>query len=310
MIISAPGKLVLAGEYAVLEGYAGLVMAVGRRVVLTTSEHLSHSRLWEAVSQNQCEPRFKITSRALYEGMHKLGLGSSAAAAVCMAAYCSEKKKELHHPSKIFKIILSLFGLSENNKIYPFALEGHRRFSSGLGSGIDIAASYYGGLIRFQNGQATRLKPVFDAQSLLCVFTQKSQSTRAFLNRVSDYKAQKPQDFSQLMKNLGSLTPQWEAIYTKIYDRKILEGLVTENLKLLKQLSDKAKITLLTPEQEKIAQVCQKYQAVSKPSGAGGGDITLCFVPPENRQNLSLALIKLGFIPLDLDYFAPGLQFT
>src|SRR3989338_13528 len=213
-MISAPGKLVLSGEYAVLEGHAGLAMAVGRRVILSPSEHLSYSRLWEAVSQNACEPRFKITSRSLYEGMHKLGLGSSAAAAVCMGA---------------------------------------------------------------------------------------------FMMSVLKYKSEESKDFSRLMDDIGALTPRWEAVFTQGYDPKSLEDLLADNLRLLKKLSDKAKITLFTPEQEKIAQVCSDYQAVSKPSGAGGGDITLCFVPPENREDLSRTLSQLGFLPLDLDYFAAGL---
>lgn len=282
-MISAPGKLVLAGEYAVLEGYPGLVMAVNRRVVLTPSEHLSHSRLWEAVSQSQCEPRFKITSRALYEGIHKLGLGSSAAAAVCMAAYV------------------------QSSNTYQLALEGHKRFSGGLGSGIDIAASYYGGLIRFQNKQVTQLQPAFDARSLLCIFTKKSQSTRAFLARVLDYKSREPENYASLMAELGALTSRWESVYMNACDWQSLGALVTENLNLLKQLSEKADIKLLTPEQEIISEVSLRYNAFSKPSGAGGGDITLCFVPPENRENLSNALTELGFVPLDLDYFAPGL---
>jgi phosphomevalonate kinase len=283
-MISAPGKLVLAGEYAVLDGHPGLVMAVGRRVKLISSQHLTHSRLWDAVAQHACEPRFKIDSTALYEGSRKLGLGSSAAAAVCMAAY-------LKVPN-----------------IYQTALEGHRRFSEGLGSGIDIAASYHGGLLRFQSGQATQLKPVFDSQSLLCVFTKKSQNTRIFLAQVLDYQSREPENYARLMTDLGALTPAWESVYTGAQSFADIGKLIQANLTLLAKLSQKAKIGLLTPEQEQIAAECQKYGASSKPSGAGGGDITLCYVPPENRAALSEALRQLGFLPLNLDYFAPGLE--
>ena len=283
-MISAPGKLVLAGEYAVLEGHPGLVMAVNRRVILTPSKHLSRSKLWDAVAQGACEPRFKIDSSQLYEGQRKLGLGSSAAAAVCMAAYLAK------------------------GEIYRVAFEGHRRFSQGLGSGIDIAASYYGGLLKFQNGQATALKPAFDSRSLLCVFTKKSQSTRGFLMRVRDYQSREPQDYTRLMADLGALSPAWEAIFTGTYQWHGLGELVTANLALLKKLSEKAKIKLLTSEQEQIAEMAAQYGAYSKPSGAGGGDITLCFVSPDQRNALATALRIRGFLPLDLDYFAPGLE--
>lgn len=283
-MISAPGKLVLAGEYAVLEGYPGLAMAVHRRVILTPSQHISRSRLWDAIAQNQDVPRFKIDSRALYEGQHKLGLGSSAAAAVCMAAF-------LRVPD-----------------IYRRALEGHQRFSGGLGSGIDIAASYYGGLIRFQKAQATPIKPNFNSKSLLCVFTKKSQNTRVFLSRFLDYKSREPQDCVQLMADLGALSPTWESVYTNACDWRDLGKLVAVNLELLQKLSEKAKITLITPEQEKIAQIVTKYGGFSKPSGAGGGDIMLCFVPPDHRNVLTTTLRESGFLPLDLDYFAPGLS--
>lgn len=277
-MMSAPGKLVLAGEYAVLDRHPGLVMAVNRRVVLNPASKPSYSELWNWIADGKQEPLFQVDSSALYYNKIKLGLGSSAAVAVCMSAYFSP------------------------TEIYERAFQAHRQFSGGVGSGIDIAASYYGGLLRFQNGVATKLEPKFDSSMLLCVFSKKSQKTSDFVGKVLASKD------SKLMAELGALTATWQDLFTRTWDWCVLRELVKTNLSLLGKLSERAQISLLTPEFEQISELASTYGASVKPSGAGGGDVTLCFVLPENREGLSRSLEQTGFLPLELDYFAEGLD--
>ncbi|MBL4819146.1 MAG: hypothetical protein JKY15_07990 [Deltaproteobacteria bacterium] len=283
--ISCPGKLVLAGEYAVLEGYPGLAMGVSRRVYLKPSNKLHRSKLWDAVSAgHDVEPRFEIDSSALYEGEHKLGLGSSAAAAVCMAGFI--------------------------DSINPFriALEGHQRFAGGLGSGIDVATCYQGGLVRFaKGGDIEPLWSNLNQETIMTVFTGKSSKTEVFLKKLQDYQKQNPDDYKQLIADIGALTPAWEEFYTGEATWALLSEVVQANREVLIKLSQAAKIQVMSSEQHAIWAICRQFGAFSKPSGAGGGDITLCFLPPEARTDLGFALRNSGFKPLKIGYFEPGL---
>jgi phosphomevalonate kinase len=147
---SAPGKLVLCGEYAVLDGAPALVMAVDRRAVVrrvpSAGSGAVPGGLLDAVRLVA-----GIADRALAVDMDtaafhrqgergaKLGLGSSAALA---AALC-----RLLLPSD-----------ATERAVLESALAAHRHFQSGNGSGVDVAASVVGGLIcyRMHNAEVER----------------------------------------------------------------------------------------------------------------------------------------------------------
>jgi phosphomevalonate kinase len=97
---TAPGKLILTGEYAVLDGATAVVIAVDRRVVARRVPEAQPSPFLAAVAE-QLAARFgaespaattaraiAVDSSACYaaEGGMKLGLGSSAAVTVAAAA--------------------------------------------------------------------------------------------------------------------------------------------------------------------------------------------------------------------------------
>ena len=94
MIVSAPGKLILAGEYAVLRGGIAVVAAVRRRAVARVVPHdpgrvLSPfldaaARVLESADAADAAALLRgsieVDTSALHDGPTKLGLGSSAAA--------------------------------------------------------------------------------------------------------------------------------------------------------------------------------------------------------------------------------------
>ena len=147
-LVLAPGKLFLAGEYAVLEG--GVAAAGGRRT-LRRGPVPARVRARERPGGRGGGPRAAETlgevADAVPEGAAlvdtagftengvKLGLGSSAAAAVAAAG-----------------AVLEYAGVSvATNKelLFSVADAAHRAAQGGVGSGADIAAAVYGGFVRY-----------------------------------------------------------------------------------------------------------------------------------------------------------------
>jgi phosphomevalonate kinase len=119
MKVIAPGKLVLTGAYAVLEGAPAIVAAVDRYAVAEVARPDS------------------VDTRALHdEGGRKLGLGSSAASMVASAAArAAARGEDLGDPwvrAALFRRVR----------------DAHARAQHG-GSGVDVAAAVHGGTLRY-----------------------------------------------------------------------------------------------------------------------------------------------------------------
>ncbi|MEM1348351.1 MAG: hypothetical protein AAGI01_07355 [Myxococcota bacterium] len=142
---SAPGKLFVFGEYAVLACAPCVVLSVGRRVV--ASAHATPQPAYvtrgAALAEDTRLPDMALTElndarsaawfstdvSALYDGDIKLGLGSSAAS---MAALMLAAKR------------------LPADELFAHAWRAHRALQSGRGSGADVAASCYGGVLGYQ----------------------------------------------------------------------------------------------------------------------------------------------------------------
>src|SRR5262245_37809403 len=133
MIARAPGKVVISGAYAVLEGAPAIVAAVDRYVTADarrTADAVTPEV--RAALGNRDAPAFD--ARALRRGDNKLGLGSSAA--ILVASLGAVALRDLGP--------LSDDALAA--QVFEPALAAHRAAQGG-GSGIDVAASTYGGVL-------------------------------------------------------------------------------------------------------------------------------------------------------------------
>ncbi|HTL34189.1 MAG TPA: hypothetical protein VL326_13760 [Kofleriaceae bacterium] len=153
MIATAPGKLILTGEYAVLEGAPALVVAVNRRVVATRRKApRGSSPFLIAVADviaakygaehpaTRAAMEIVVDSTAFYQGTEKLGLGSSAAVTVAATALA------LAADQRAIPVV-------DKVEVLAIATAAHARAQGergARGSGADIAAAVFGGVLAFQ----------------------------------------------------------------------------------------------------------------------------------------------------------------
>jgi phosphomevalonate kinase len=145
MMATAPGKLILTGEYAVLDGAPAIVVAVDRRVIarrnatprgsspflLAVAEEIAARRGADDPAAHAAL-EISVDSTAFYHRLTKLGFGSSAAVTVAATALALDT--------------------TDPQEVLPVALAAHARAQGprgARGSGADIAAAVHGGTIVF-----------------------------------------------------------------------------------------------------------------------------------------------------------------
>lgn len=257
---SAPGKVIIAGEYAVLDGAPALVMAVDRRAsaALAAPGERSSDALPELLGavcrELDIEPpscgaaldttAFYATDRAGHR--RKLGLGSSAA---LTAALCR----------------LLLPADAPLASVLRFALAAHRRFQAGHGSGLDVAASITGGLLSFR-------LPGNDIEALSWPgglyysvwWSGIPASTRASLeqwSRIGESTTRR-----ELSAAAGSAAGAWSG------GSAVLPALANY-ADALAAFDRQHGLGIFGAGHGDLAEAARRLGAVYKPCGAGGGDI-------------------------------------
>ena len=161
---SAPGKLVLLGDYAVLEGARAMVCAVDRRAVGRRDPEGPGSAVVDAVlAEAGSTDRVRIDTGGFVEPTgEKLGIGSSAAVAVITAALATGRGDE---------------------RCLALALAGHRAAAGGVGSGIDVAVSFHGGVIASarQPAEVEPLPSRLPGLHMSALYANESASTAALV---------------------------------------------------------------------------------------------------------------------------------
>jgi len=275
--IFAPGKLMVGGEYAVLDGAPALVQAVSAGVTCLVTAH-PHLRIdtpdgddrfvraaLEEIGAPSAHYRF---SNVGMEGLQsKPGVGGSAAATVAAVRA----------------------GGGEGLEAYGI----HHRVQ-GSGSGADVAASLYGGLIRFQPNSpfptVRRLPPVRP----VVIFTGQSAKTGP---RVAQYRAWAPEARQSFVSDMTAAVDNFSA--QPITATKEMGA-------LLLSMALKAHIDYDTPALVRIRALAAQEGGAARASGAGGGDSAIAFFNDADQENAFIQTATAdGFMILPLKPAAP-----
>ena len=292
---SAPAKVVLSGEYAVLVGAPALVAALDRRVGcrLTVQRqggweflgtgHDMHRRLSreevlaspadtlagivpQVLPPGETPPhvRVEIDSSGCYLEGVKLGVGSSAAVVASLAT--------------------ALAALAGRRCTLAELLTLHRRLQGG-GSGLDVAAAATGGVSRFTAGNAVPVALPREVH-LRFVFAGHGSATSAMLARFHAWrKGQTPAALRRLRHAAEEVAAQASASTNA---HSFLDALA-RYAEALRQMDDAAGIGIFGPAHHAAAQVAEETGVAYKPCGAGGGDIGMAASDSTARLDAFLA---------------------
>ena len=338
--VVAPGKLMLSGEWSVLElGNPCIVIALNKNVEVEAKEakgieisspgfgiknvkakFLDGKLLYESrVSgeqekflvfvKNSIETALKYlqekgkkpkgfnlstksdeTVAKTKQGRQKIGFGSSAAVTVATIAAVIK----LHGNGIESK--------KEKESIFKLACIAHFLGQGKVGSSFDVAASTFGGLLKYTKFDAKWLEKELAGKSIaetveeewpslsfenlsvpknFCFvvgFSGKSASTKELVEKMKAFKENDKESYQKIMNSIKGVTEQMANAIKKNDSQKVMQ-LVHENRKLLKELAQNSGNDLETKELTEIIETANNAGGAAKFSGAGGGDcaIAVCF---------------------------------
>ncbi|MCI0516397.1 MAG: hypothetical protein L0Y45_01040 [Woeseiaceae bacterium] len=326
---SAPGKIVLCGEYAVLGGAPAIVTAVDRRarVVLETiggKEHLldapgmasggSQFRRLASGAYTWSGPRYPLVEHVLDacpaaaaaslsmqldtqafrdpQSGAKLGLGSSAALATALAAALD-----------------ALFPGGPD--VHQMAAAAHRNYQSGNGSGADVAASFAGGTIRFQRSDTgpgrlpgVRALPWPKGLEYRVLWSGQASDTVAKLRQLEVRKALRCNSAQALTASANLVADLWGSSSNET----LLDALRTY-VADLQHFSADQDLGIFDAGHLGLTIAAVESALVYKPCGAGGGDTGIVFGTSADALNTFCEhATRSGFTRLDLSIAAPGVS--
>ncbi len=269
---SAPGKLILFGEHAVVYGHPAIAAAVGLRSTVKLWEHDGPTRIRRSAFHDE---RLRLAVEQALPGRGLAvdidselppgrGMGSSASIAVAMVRAGATLAGERLDGEELFQRSLAL-----------------ERIFHGHPSGVDNAVSLRGGLLRYRKGPPLDIEPIALAEPLHAVILDSGSagSTAALVARV---RSARP-GVEPVLDAIGRLV---EGVPALLAAPEALGSAMDENHLLLRRLG------VSTPELDELCALARSCGALgAKLSGAGGGGVVLALIAPQ-RQPALLAAAK------------------
>lgn len=345
---SAPGKLVLLGEYAVLFGHPALVMAVNRRarVELRPSADSSWSVVapglqddriafdlvrdggvrWR-VSDTEAIDRLVLVERVL-SSLVNAGLFDPRD--LDPAAMILDTREFFHSATGgstklglgssaalTVAIVDALWHWSASAKHHPIGLvelvDLHRSFQGGRGSGIDLAASTLGGVVEYRLVGEERVPSASavdppDGLHQIFIWTGRSASTSEFLARLDEGRRVDDGAIGETLDLLGRVTAEG-ANHFRDGDVPAFLDDVGRFVEVLDRLGSAAGIPILSREHLVLSELAGESGVRYKPSGAGGGDVGVGFTDdPAAAAAFTASATDAGFTILDLEIDRSGVD--
>lgn len=245
----------------------------------------------------------------------KYGLGSSAAVV-----------------TGVVTALLTMFlkKTPEKQLIFKLAAIAHVNIQ-GSGSGADIAASTYGGMLKYTSFQAEWLLKEMEQTDSVTTLIEKDwhyltieelsfppswemivgwtgspASTAKLVPRVLAYKEVNPTQFNRFLeKSTKAVKDILLGIRSK-NEAQFFQG-INNNREALAEIGAFANVPIETPLLYELQRIAKQYESAGKLSGAGGGDCGIAFtISPENKKKIIDAWEKVGIKYLPITFYPDG----
>ena len=294
-IASAPAKIILFGEHFVVHGTKAILAAIDKRVTVTTiftenktikiNSELGTIEVPILSSHEDVKTEFKpfvylankiINSEPNVSGLEitidsdipiGVGLGSSSACCVAAAASISE-----------------LFNKLSSEEILNLSIEAEKTIFPNT-SGADCTVCTYGGMIEYDQSSGTRkIESTFQI-NLVIANSMIPHSTKSSVERVSKFKENDEERFSQLCDLENGLIDE-VITAMKNNDSTTLGLKMSENQKYLEE------IQISNDTLRNMINSLNQISLGSKITGAGDGGCIIALVQDDNMDKVPVLLGK------------------
>jgi mevalonate kinase len=314
--VSAPGKLMLFGEHAVVHGRPCIVTAVDARMRVFLKKRKDNKIVVNIPDLNlknyivstedldkPCKKEIKFVLTAIKnffekyqiksgleietksEFSMKFGLGSSSAVTVAT-----------------IKGLSKLFGIKMRNKeLFDLAYKTVLDIQK-VGSGFDLAAAIYGGTLYFVTGGKVIKKIKIRNIPVIVGYTGIKADTATLVKMINRKLKKNPQKINKIFDEIGRIV-NLAKVEIKDSNWKRVGELMNLNQDLLRELD------VSSQELENLIKAALDSGAYgAKLSGAGGGDCMIAIGDEKNFSKIKMAMEKAGGKIIEMKIPAEGVK--
>lgn len=343
--VKSPGKLILLGEYAVLEQAPALVTAVNRHCIVNISPlynstfqirtpnfnlpeiQFSLDPYGDAHFRTPLQPKFEKQLRFVLSILKYVTLrnGKIPGASIEIDTtpfYHRTTGHKFGLGSSAALTVSLLSALLEymdkriaKSDLYRESYLAHRHAQGKLGSGTDIAASAIGGVMSYTmpekisklNGQAQPINWPGDLQ-MVTIWAGYSASTRNFVRQINRFRDENPDRYHAIMAPLAELSEAGKVEFQAGNCEAFID-IVSEFKKQEQLLGEASHTEIISEVHEEISSLVRQAGGTYKPSGAGGGDIGIAFCnTPDDAQRIKAVIQNSMFDLMDIQMQTEGMQ--
>ena len=300
-IASAPGKIILFGEHFVVHGTKAILAAIDKRVTVTSTftenktlkinSQLGTLEVPISSSHEEAKSEFKpfiylankmINSHQDVNGLEitidsdiHIGVGLGSSSACCIAATAS---------------IFGLFKEISSEEILKMSIEAEKTIFPDT-SGADCTVCAYGGIIEYDKINGSKKNTDASNLNLLIANSMIPHSTKRSVGKVSKFKEDDEDRFSQLC-----------VLETKLIDEVNLalknKDLITLGLKMSENQKYLEEIQVSNDTLRYMISSLKEISLGTKITGAGDGGCIIALVKDENLDKVP------ALLPKDKEYFS------